>query len=166
MSAPVSSTDAEVSAAVDSKTLRSVKKPAVLEDVGVPTEEARMKAMLGYVDESQANIYNREDFCGACGIQHPNYPLLDTYPLCESCLNCLREQSHLRKRYEGTVQDTSLEICFATYGKICCCFRSAILTIVIFRRSPQLSIGLRVHRASAELGKRIPLQRPSDFARD
>ena len=117
MSLPITSSSAKLEPVTSlSKSLRASKRPAVLEDIGVPTESARLSAMLGHVDTTQANIFMREDFCGACGIQHPNYPLLDTYPLCESCLNCLREQSVLRKRYEGTVQDTPLEICFASYG--------------------------------------------------
>ena len=117
MSAPANSVTAPVSETDEVKQLRCRKRPDVLADIGVPTEEARTRALLGYVDTTQTNIFNREDFCGACGIQHPNYPLLDCYPLCESCLNCLREQSALRKRFEGTVQDTPLEICFATYGE-------------------------------------------------
>jgi hypothetical protein len=97
--------------------LRSVKQPLALPELGILSEETKHLAMLGFVDtKPENNIYMREDFCGACGIQHPNYKLLDTYSLCESCLNCLRDHSVLRKRFEGIAPECPLEILFATYG--------------------------------------------------
>lgn len=97
--------------------LRSIKQVEELEEFEELTEEKRLRIMLGEVDTTLSNIYMREDYCGACGIQHPNYRLLDTYPLCESCLNCLRDHSHLRNRYKPIPQVVPLEICFASYGE-------------------------------------------------
>lgn len=97
--------------------LRSIKQVEELQELEELTEEKRLRIMLGEVDTSLSNIYMREDYCGACGIQHPNYRLLDTYSLCESCFNCLRDHSHLRNRYKPIPQVVPLEICFATYGK-------------------------------------------------
>jgi hypothetical protein len=97
--------------------LKSIKHVQEVEELEELTEEKKFRIMLGEIDTSAAtNIYMREDYCGACGIQHPNYRLLDTYYLCESCLNCLRDHSHLRNRYKPIPQTIPLEICFATYG--------------------------------------------------
>jgi hypothetical protein len=96
--------------------MRSIKQVEAVEELEELSEEKRLRIMLGEVDTTSSNIYLREDYCGACGIQHPNYRLLDTYSLCESCLNCLRDHSHLRNRYKPIPQTVPLEICFATYG--------------------------------------------------
>jgi hypothetical protein len=101
--------------------LKSIKNVEEVEELEELSEEKKLRIMLGEVDTSSAtNIYMREDYCGACGIQHPNYRLLDTYYLCESCLNCLRDHSHLRNRYKPIPQVVPLEICFATYGTSSC----------------------------------------------
>ena len=105
------------STAVTATSLKSIKTVEEIQELEELTEEKRLRIMLGEVDTSSAtNIYMREDYCGACGIQHPNYRLLDTYYLCESCYNCLRDHSHLRNRYKPIPQVIPLEICFATYG--------------------------------------------------
>jgi hypothetical protein len=99
--------------------INSLRKPKQVEDIGVVTEEMKLRAMLGYKDENPGlNPMLREEFCGACGFQHPNYLLLDIYSTCLNCLNCLREHSHLRRRYAGIPQETPLEILFATYGDL------------------------------------------------
>lgn len=94
--------------------IKKVQENIKLEEI---TEEKKLNLLLGKeIDLTLNNIYMREDYCGACGVQHPNYSLLDTYSLCESCLNCLRDHSHLRDRFKIIPQDVPLEICFATYG--------------------------------------------------
>lgn len=160
--------------------VKSLRRPEAIAEIPVLSEEQKLRAMLGFKDEDankvgllicstctscfrgdwfslclQKSIFLREDFCGACGVQHSNpavtdfphhkqldtcdehfaipaltirsrvpniqnyiYQLLDVYPLCEACLNCLREQSHLRDRYAGVYQETPLEILFATYGAL------------------------------------------------
>ena len=90
--------------------LRTAAQDEPLEEV---TEEQRLAMMLGRAEPS---FLLREDLCGACGVHHPNPRLLDLHPLCANCFNCIRLPSSLRKRYEGTVQRTPLEIVFATYG--------------------------------------------------
>jgi hypothetical protein len=100
--------------------LRTLHKPKEVEDIGVVTEEMKLRAMLGYKDNIDGTnpLMSREDFCGACGFQHPNYLLLDLYSTCLNCLNCLREHSHLRRRYAGIPQEYPLEILCATYGDL------------------------------------------------
>eukprot|EP00596_Hydrurales_sp_CCMP1899_P008561 CAMPEP_0119039548 /NCGR_PEP_ID=MMETSP1177-20130426/9102_1 /TAXON_ID=2985 /ORGANISM="Ochromonas sp, Strain CCMP1899" /LENGTH=658 /DNA_ID=CAMNT_0007003575 /DNA_START=256 /DNA_END=2232 /DNA_ORIENTATION=+ len=82
------------------------------------TKEDKMRAMLGHkLPSGKSNpIFWREDYCGACGFQHRNPALLDTYPTCEKCQNTLRQASNLSKRYERLDPLSPLEILFASYG--------------------------------------------------
>ena len=92
----------------------SVSRAPKDQDLSVELSEDQRIAMLqGHM---QPSFLTREDFCGACGVRHPNPSLLDLYPLCANCLNCMRYPSALRRQYEGTLQTTALEIVFATYG--------------------------------------------------
>ena len=83
------------------------------------TDEQRLRAMLGYgygegVDKPE--FLFMEYICGCCGTEHKAPHLLDTYYLCRSCQNALREPEMLRKRWKEVPIGCKLEICFATYG--------------------------------------------------
>lgn len=99
--------------------IKSMRVTEVFPEIPKLTEEQKLRLMLGFKDEdsNKNSIFEREDFCGACGVQHPNPSLLDTYPFCEACTNCMRDQSHLRERYKNIDPETPLEILFATYGR-------------------------------------------------
>ncbi len=66
--------------------LRSLKKAQKAVKYDEISEEDRYLAMLGYkMDGVKKNpLLYREDFCGACGVQHPNPSMLDLYPNCIS----------------------------------------------------------------------------------
>jgi len=89
------------------------------EDLGMEqftfTDEQKFKSMMGLGGALDPWSY-REDFCGSCGIQHPNPNLLDNYPYCYCCFNTLREPYVLRKRYKGVAYYAPLDILYATYG--------------------------------------------------
>jgi len=79
----------------------------------------KYRGMLGFKTSSngdRAPYLWREDYCGACGVQHPNPTLLDIYLLCEACCNSLRAPSVLRNIVSRTEQTQPLEVLFATYG--------------------------------------------------
>lgn len=99
-------------------TLRSLKKSRKNAVYDIVTDEDKYLAMLGYKTNGikQNPVLYREDFCGACGVQHQNPNVLDLYPFCRNCQNCLRDHQHLRDRYEGVAQIEPLEILIATYG--------------------------------------------------
>lgn len=100
------------------ESLRSLKKAQAAVKFDDITEEDRYLAMLGYkLEGKMTNPLNyREDYCGACGVQHLNPNMLDLYPNCVNCQNCLRDYAHLRDRYKGVVQLEPLEILTASYG--------------------------------------------------
>ena len=90
-------------------------KPTPKQQEGAFTDEQKFKSMMGLGGALDPWSY-REDFCGSCGIQHPNPNLLDNYPYCYCCFNTLREPYVLRKRYRGVAYYAPLDILYATYG--------------------------------------------------
>jgi hypothetical protein len=98
--------------------LRSLKKARRGAIYSLISDEDKYLAMLGYKNDGIVlnPVTFREDFCGACGVQHQNPNVLDLYPYCRNCQNCLRDHKHLRDRYTGVAQLEPLEILIATYG--------------------------------------------------
>ena len=82
------------------------------------TEEERHNAMLGrgYEPGKGDPTLTMEQYCGCCGVEHKFPELLDTYYLCASCQNALREPRVLREAWADRPQKCKLEICYATYG--------------------------------------------------
>lgn len=85
------------------------------------TDEQRLRAMLGYGygDAASSDLPAHlvlEYICACCGTEHKAPHLLDAYYLCQSCQNCLRDPSALRKRWADITPECKLEICYATYG--------------------------------------------------
>jgi hypothetical protein len=58
----------------------------------------------------------REEFCGACGVIHPNPAVLDVYGLCPSCFSELRPGRDLREKMRHERPRMALDVLFATYG--------------------------------------------------
>lgn len=88
----------------------------IVEDLSL---DDKYRVMLGNktsAEGKQAPYLWREDYCGACGVQHPNPVLLDVYLLCEACSNSLRAPSVLRTRVSRNEPTQAFEVCFATYG--------------------------------------------------
>ena len=92
--------------------------PSVLDRVKNAHEREVLESMLGRDACGTASIYLREEYCGACGIKHTNPALLDLYPNCENCQNCIRSHAHLRQRYVNKAPECPLEIIIAAYGDV------------------------------------------------
>ncbi len=72
----------------------------------IVSKEDKFEAMMGRKDLNHSvtefgEILFREEFCGACGVIHPNPDLMDMYNTCKACQCTLREPVALRRRYEG-----------------------------------------------------------------
>ena len=98
-----------------SRSVASLQYPSIIEE-GQNSEV--IQAMLGRDASGTASIYAREEYCGACGIKHTNPDLLDLYPNCENCQNCIRSHAHLRQQYAGKPPECPLEIIIASYGDV------------------------------------------------
>lgn len=113
-------------ASVSSSTMRKLHEqrdyfapPPALPEIQALSEEDKLLAMLGHTTTksgAKAPYLYREDFCGACGLQHLRPDLMDMYPFCASCYNTLREPNALRLRWNKVANKDPLEICMATFG--------------------------------------------------
>ena len=68
---------------------RKLQKAMAAEPVQELTEEDKLLAMLGHkttVSGARAPYLYREDFCGACGLQHAYPGLMDMFPFCANCV--------------------------------------------------------------------------------
>jgi hypothetical protein len=98
---------------------RKLQKAMAAEPVQELTEEDKLLAMLGHkttVSGARAPYLYREDFCGACGLQHAYPGLMDMFPFCANCVCALREPAHLRDRMKDVPQTVPLEIIIGSYG--------------------------------------------------